>query len=65
MVGGRVLTGPGLAFIVFPRAVAMMPIPQLWAACFFIMIIMLGLDTQVETHTHTDDFDELLFPALM
>ena len=25
----------------------MMPLPQLWAVCFFLMIIMLGLDTQV------------------
>lgn len=47
-----VLTGPGLAFIAFPRAVSMMPVPQLWAACFFIMIIMLGLDTQVDARTH-------------
>lgn len=47
---GRGHTGPGLAFIAFPRAVAMMPIPQLWAVCFFIMIIMLGLDTQVHTN---------------
>lgn len=39
-------SGPGLAFIVYPRAVAMMPVPQLWAVCFFLMIIMLGLDTQ-------------------
>ncbi|XP_061659230.1 sodium- and chloride-dependent GABA transporter 2-like isoform X1 [Syngnathoides biaculeatus] len=39
-------SGPGLAFIAFPRAVAMMPLPQLWATCFFLMIIMLGLDTQ-------------------
>lgn len=31
----------------------MMPFPQLWAVCFFLMIIMLGLDTQVDTHTHT------------
>lgn len=30
----------------------MMPVPQLWAACFFIMIIMLGLDTQVDARTH-------------
>ncbi|XP_066510399.1 sodium- and chloride-dependent GABA transporter 2-like [Hoplias malabaricus] len=39
-------SGPGLAFIAFPRAVSMMPLPQLWAVCFFLMIIMLGLDTQ-------------------
>ncbi|XP_075871371.1 sodium- and chloride-dependent GABA transporter 2-like [Nelusetta ayraudi] len=39
-------SGPGLAFIAFPRAVAMMPVPQLWAVCFFVMVIMLGLDTQ-------------------
>ncbi len=34
-------------FIAYPQAIAMMPCPQLWAACFFTMIILLGLDTQV------------------
>ncbi|XP_041657073.1 sodium- and chloride-dependent betaine transporter-like [Cheilinus undulatus] len=39
-------SGPGLAFIAFPRAVAMMPMPQVWSVCFFVMIILLGLDSQ-------------------
>uniref|UniRef100_A0A8C5HYL2 Transporter n=1 Tax=Gouania willdenowi TaxID=441366 RepID=A0A8C5HYL2_GOUWI len=39
-------SGPGLAFIAYPRAVAMMPLPQLWSICFFIMVILLGADTQ-------------------
>ncbi|KAM9523120.1 sodium- and chloride-dependent GABA transporter 2-like isoform 2-T2 [Salvelinus alpinus] len=39
-------SGPGLAFIAYPRAVAMMPLPQLWSICFFVMVILLGADTQ-------------------
>ncbi|KAK5912544.1 hypothetical protein CesoFtcFv8_002404 [Champsocephalus esox] len=39
-------SGPGLAFIAYPRAMAMMPFPQLWSICFFVMVILLGADTQ-------------------
>ncbi|MGH0161580.1 UNVERIFIED_CONTAM: hypothetical protein FKN15_041244 [Acipenser sinensis] len=39
-------SGPGLAFIAYPRAMAMMPLPQLWAFCFFLMVFLLGVDTE-------------------
>ena len=39
--------GPGLMFIAYPEAIAKMPAPHLWAVLFFIMLITVGLDTQV------------------
>lgn len=39
--------GAGLAFIAYPEALALMPIPQLWALMFFFMLFLLGVSTVV------------------
>ena len=45
-----VILGPGLAFIAYPKATSTMPFaPHLWAMLFFVMIIFVGLDSQVRT----------------
>lgn len=39
--------GPGLAFIVYPQALSLMPFSPLWSIMFFLMLFLLGLGTQV------------------
>ncbi|CAG0900084.1 unnamed protein product [Cyprideis torosa] len=63
-VGEVIQSGPGLAFIAYPQALAQMTVAPLWAIIFFVMLITLGLDSQfvmVETVT-TAMFDE--WPSL-
>lgn len=39
------LEGPGLVFIVYPEAIAMMSGSVFWSIIFFVMLITLGLDS--------------------
>jgi NSS family neurotransmitter:Na+ symporter len=38
-------SGPGLAFVVFPQALSLMPLPGLFSALFFFMLLTLGIDS--------------------
>ncbi|XP_035479254.1 sodium- and chloride-dependent GABA transporter 2-like [Scophthalmus maximus] len=58
-------SGPGLAFIAYPQAVAMMPLPQVWSICFFVMLILLGLDTQFVAMEVVMTSITDMFPAVM
>ncbi|XP_068195986.1 sodium- and chloride-dependent GABA transporter 3-like [Antennarius striatus] len=38
-------SGPGLAFIAYPQATALMPLSHFWTVCFFLMLILLAVDS--------------------
>ncbi|XP_045166607.2 sodium- and chloride-dependent betaine transporter-like isoform X2 [Mercenaria mercenaria] len=38
-------SGPGLAFVAFPTALSLMPLPQLWSVLFFLMLIAVVFDS--------------------
>ncbi|CAH1154115.1 unnamed protein product [Phaedon cochleariae] len=45
-VGDVVRSGPGLVFLTYPQVVMKMPGAPFWAATFFIMLLLLGVDSE-------------------
>ncbi|WAR11368.1 S6A13-like protein, partial [Mya arenaria] len=54
-----VLTGPGLGSIIYPEVITKLPVPQLWAVLFFVMLLSLSIDCLTLSSGLMDTFPRL------
>lgn len=41
------LQGPEICFNIFPKALAILPLPRVWLFLFFVTMVLLGIDTMI------------------
>ncbi|XP_067652097.1 sodium- and chloride-dependent betaine transporter-like isoform X2 [Haliotis asinina] len=60
-VSDVIIPGPGIAFIIYPEAVALLPLPQLWSVLFFTTMLMMAIDSVAgNVETAIDCIEDIL-----